>query len=451
MGFSVRRRFVRRSLTSLGIAAAAASALVGAQGSLAFATSTPDVIVVHPNSGGDKGDGAITVTEGDLIEGSVVGHFTDPGFTNAGDNCGTVRMGKFHATIDWGDGSTSDNTTSPRTIVSCHSNPDFVDLQVSGFHRYADSGSYAIKVSVVDTADEPSVSAAAVQTATATVNDAEIFWDFDNRPRGEGEGGGPFVAVEGSDVTVRVFFSDDNSTFFNNGSFDSNITGTIDWGDGSTTQTAPVSVTTTTECNECFGDFVITATHKYDASIPPGAVIPIKVTAKDDGGSSATDTGMSAQISDGSLTAGGTQMLLSPTATKSLTAVLGTFTDAAGAQAKAADFTSVVIHWGDNTVSGGTVSQTASGTFSVSGTHTYGAAGNNSITATVTDEEGNTVTLHATAQVAAAPAAAVVLPATGQPHQPATPALPVAPLALLLGLSAIAGGVTLTRLDRIRH
>ena len=443
MGLSIRRRFVRRSLTSLGIAAAAASALVGAQGSLAFATTTttPDVIVVDPNSGGAKGDGAITLTEGNGAE-TLVGTFTDPGNTGANMDCSSTRLADYDVTVDWGD-QTSDHSSN-HNLIELFCSGQTGKIFVGGIHTWADSGSDAVKVSVVDNHNNENGSTASpVTTLTATVNDATLTWRTDNSD-------GPFISVEGQSVSVSADFNDSNNAFPTEGGAIDTIKGTIDWGDGTSTTVDAIQVPSN-ECEGCTHHIRIKASHVYDSSIPAGANLPIKVTATDDGGKKAADSRMSAQISDATLTAGGTEMLLSPIAGRSFTAVVGTFSDDAGDQAKVADFTSVVIKWGDNTLSAGTVSQTASGKFKVSGTHTYGAAGNNSITATVTDEEGSTVTLHATAQVAAAPAAAVVLPATGQPHQPATPTLPVVPLALLLGLSAIAGGVTLTRLDRIRH
>jgi hypothetical protein len=114
--------------------------------------------------------------------------------------------------------------------------------------------------------------------------------------------------------------------------------------------------------------------------------------------------------------------------------VVASFTDAAGAQAKVADFTAA-INWGDGTSSAGTLTQTAAGAFDVSGTHTYTTAGTKALTIAVTDEEGQTLSLTATATVAAAP---IVLPATGQP-QPTQPGLPLIPAALLiLGVASLA-------------
>jgi len=173
------------------------------------------------------------------------------------------------------------------------------------------------------------------------------------------------------------------------------------------------------------------------------ALYHITVTAKDDGGSSAT-ADFTARISDGKLTADANKSLTA-TASAAFTSVLGSFTDEAGAQAAAGDF-AAMISWGDGSVYSGTVTKTASGAFSVSGTHAYASAGSKSITATVTDEEGSTVTLHATATVGAAP---IVLPATGQ-AQPTQPAFPVIPLALLiLSLVSLAvGGRILAKMPR---
>ena len=172
----------------------------------------------------------------------------------------------------------------------------------------------------------------------------------------------------------------------------------------------------------------------YDAAIPTTAIYHITVKAADDGGSTA-QADFGATVSDGKLTADANKSL-SGVATTALTSVVGSFTDEAAAQAAAADF-AATINWGDSTTSAGTVSKTASGAFSVSGTHTYASAGSKSITATVTDEEGSTVTLHATATIGAAP---IVLPATGQPH-PSQPTAPWSLLAILaLGLLSLAVG-----------
>jgi hypothetical protein len=81
------------------------------------------------------------------------------------------------------------------------------------------------------------------------------------------------------------------------------------------------------------------------------------------------------------------------------------------------------------------LTKTATG-FDVSGSHTYASAGTRTVVITVADEEGQKLTLSATATVAAAP---VVLPLTGQPKVPVAPVSPL--LALVLALMGLAGGI----------
>jgi hypothetical protein len=79
----------------------------------------------------------------------------------------------------------------------------------------------------------------------------------------------------------------------------------------------------------------------------------------------------------------------------------------------------------------------------VSGSHTYATAGTKTLTITVVDEEGATVTMSATATVPA-------LPTTGQPQTPVQPSMPLILLALLIiGLvSLAAGGRILAKMPR---
>jgi len=261
---------------------------------------------------------------------------------------------------------------------------------------------------------------------TATVTDAGMEVVGDNSDQRF------YSVVEGKSLTVTVYFDD-----FNGSGIDAGITGSIDWGDG----TAAQAVAPTESSCEC--SFKISAAHVYDAAIPSTAIYHITVKATDDGGSTATAE-FGATISDGKLTADANKSL-SGVATTASTSVVGSFTDEAAAQAAVADF-AATINWGDSTTSAGTVTKTASGAFSVSGTHTYASAGSKSITATVTDEEGSTVTLHATATIGAAP---IVLPATGRPH-PNQPTAPWSLLAILaLGLLSLAvGGRILLKMPR---
>jgi hypothetical protein len=421
MGFPGYRRSVRASLAYVGMAAATASALAVLQSGMAFGAAViADKITVTPGSGSP-----VTVQEGDNTGGVLVATFTDTG-NSVRVNCEE----QYVATINWGDGSTSTGT------VTCEFSSDGEltfptgTFDVTGSHTYADSASAAISVSVVDNSESAESSGAAVKTDTATVTDADLELDGDNSTRHS------YSAVEGKSIKVAVDFFDNG---IGDSARDASITGTIDWGDGSALQTVP-STAASDICDCSSNDAEISATHVYDGA---AAFYHITVTAKDDGGSTASAS-YTANISDGKLTADANKSLTA-TAGAAFTSVLGSFTDEAAGQAAAGDF-AAMVNWGDGALYPGTVTKTASGAFSVSGTHTYASAGSKSITATVTDEEGSTVTLHATATVGAAP---VVLPATGQPH-PTQPAIPVIPLVLvILCLASLAiGGRVLVKMPR---
>ena len=420
MGFPGNGRSIRASLAYVGMAAATASALVVLQSGVAFASVAPDAITVAPDSGP-----AITAVEGNDTGMQTVGTFTDTGRPD-GRACNTEG---YVATINWGDGSSGTGTVTCEVDATGDHVPTGV-FDVTGSHTYADSATAAISVSVVDTTEDGESSGAAVKTDTAPVNDADVFASTDN------SNDGFYSAVEGKSITVTVGFVDDRA-FAEGTTRDASITGTINWGDGTALQSVPA----TTPASNCECNVEISASHVYDAA---AAAYHITVTAKDDGGSSGTASFAARIFSDGKLTADANKSLTA-TASAAFTSVLGSFTDEAGAQAAVGDF-AAMINWGDGSLYSGTVSKTASGAFSVSGTHTYASAGSKSITATVTDEEGSTVTLHATATVGAAP---IVLPATGQPH-PTQPALPVIPLALLiLSLASLAvGGRILAKMPR---
>lgn len=415
----VRRRSIRTWLALTAAAAAAASglSLIGAAG----AGATARTITVSPGSG---------QAIGELVEGSsrgtLAGKFVDSTNTGANTNCAYEF---YESTIHWGDGSTSPGSiTCEKTGSGTAATPNGT-FDITGTHVYHDSGSFVVSATVKDN-ETGTTSGAAVNTATASITDADLEVDFDNAP---GEGG-PFTKLEGQSLTVGVSFFDNNNAFpvVEGPAFDAGLTATINWGDGSAPQSVAPQVPPSS-C-ACPGDFLVQAAHVYDAKADVQALYTITATATDDGGATASDT-FKARISDGQLTAGAAKHFTA-TAAAASSPVVASFTDAAGAQAAAADYTAT-IKWGDDSTSAGTLTKTASGAFDVSGSHTYATAGNRSLTVTVTDEEGQTLSMTAAGTVGAAP---VVLPQTGRPTAPASPSSPW--LALALGLLALAGVVT---------
>ncbi|MDQ2894592.1 MAG: hypothetical protein M3Y09_02925 [Actinomycetota bacterium] len=105
-----------------------------------------------------------------------------------------------------------------------------------------------------------------------------------------------------------------------------------------------------------------------------------------------------ATVQDAPLTGAGINV--SGTAGQSLTAVVAHIADT-NPNASASDF-SAQITWGDGTSSAGIVSNTTSGGFDVTGTHTYATGGNYPITTNITDTGGSRTTATAKATVTAA-------------------------------------------------
>lgn len=410
---------VRRFIALLAVAAMAASMAALRLNVKGFAIATEPDITFQP---GDNPQGREPLTVG---EGSIVARFIDT--DNVGVEitrpttpnvtiplCGDPTV--YDATINWGDGTATDTGT-----VDCDSSHQSQYAVFSdNAHTYADSGTYQISVTVDDrpTAESPA-DADTAQTATATVNDAAILAGTPANVTG----------TEGKDVTVTAEFND---TGTNETSIDSHLSAMVDWGDGTS---SAGTISAPTNVNECECNVLVSATrHDYDARATKYSV---SVTLTDDGGASKTST-LTATIADAVLTAGAAKSFTS-TATQASSNVVASFTDAAGAQAAAADFTAT-IKWGDSTTSSGTVTKTSAGAFNVSGTHAYATAGTKTLTITVTDEEGQTLTMSATATVPA-------LPATGQPGRSGTSGWPLLPTALiLLGLVGMTAGLARMRL-----
>jgi hypothetical protein len=340
--------------------------------------------------------------------------------------------------INWGDNSSHSAGTITCAIQIGTDMGNIAVYTVTGSHTYKDSGTFSIAVTVTE--PDATHTSNSADPDKATISDAPISSVGPTNLRGGGQG----ATTEGATVGASALFVDSNTAFADAGTVDPGLHATINWGDGSTT---PASIIIWPDCGECANANVeVAGTHVYDANIPVDKPYSVTITLTDDGGKSATSgTAATPAFADGALTAG-TNKSLTATATQAFAAAVGSFNDAASGQAKSSDFIAT-IHWGDNSSSSGTLNQTSNGAFTVSGSHTYTSPGTKSITATVTDEEGQIVTLHATVAVAAAP---VVLPLTGQPTAPVAPWSALALIAMAIGVLAIAGGVAQILISKAR-
>jgi hypothetical protein len=263
--------------------------------------------------------------------------------------------GPFTATIDWGDGTTSTGSVSggPTTFT------------VNGTNTYADEGTDAVSVVIVDAADSTTATAA----STATV--------------GEGDTLTPGTATVSA--TEGTTFSGAVATFVNTGNTAnpaSDFTATIDWGDG-TTGTGVVSGTG--------GTLTVSGSHLYAGE----GTNPISVVLADDapGTATATATGTATVAEGDTLTAVGPAAVIATEGTTFAGAV-ATFLNTGNLANTASDFTAT-IDWGDGTTTQGTVGGTA-GAFTVSGSHLYADEGTNPISVILADDAPGTATATAT-------------------------------------------------------
>ncbi len=252
-----------------------------------------------------------------------------------GTFCTTVGLVGVLVSIVWGDGSGTDTTTGSVTTSGTTST-------VTGSHTYASAGEYTVQATV-------SVGGASVVLATrALVSDASIA------AAPQSLSGTAFVAL--TNVTVATFTDSDPSVT------PSNFNATVIWGDG--TQSAGVITASG-------GVFTVLGTHTY---VNAGSY-DLVVTVVSASGSYANVTG-AANVS-GSVTAVGIDV--SGEAGNALSAVpVASFVATGGGPFTAA------IDWGDGNLSAGTVTL-AAGTYTVTGSNTYGAAGFFEGTVTVTN------------------------------------------------------------------
>ena len=251
-------------------------------------------------------------------------------------------LSNFSASIAWGDG----HTTALADIVNDPVLPGVFD--VLGTNTYAEEGTYPVTVSIHD-APPLGVASDAVAASVATVADAPLT------ATGIGT---PPVLQEGQIVAGVPTFSGTVATFTDADPAGAlaDYTATINWGNGVTVNgvvTGPVA-----------GVFSVTGSHTFEAG-----VYPVSVFIKDVGGSSATAVTTFTITDPTPVVAPIAPSALTKIEGAGFTAPIGAFTDP-NLIAPVSDF-SATINWGDATTSAGTISQLASGTFVVTGSHTY--------------------------------------------------------------------------------
>lgn len=280
-----------------------------------------------------------TVAEATLFDGAVATFTDDDPLANPGS---------FTATIDWGDGSPA----TAGTIGA--SDTTFIVL---GQHTYADEGAFTVTVTI---ADQPPGTGTATATPTGTVTESD---SLSGSPR-------TFSAPAGASFTTTVAtFTDTLAS-----AVPSDFLATINWGDATT------SAGTVTGGG---GTFQVSGTHTYAAA----GTYPVVVTLSDDPPGTATaQTTSTAHVASGLAV---TAANFSVAESAPFNGTVATFSDSNTALT-AASFTATIA-WGDGTTTAGTVSG-ASGSFTVTGQHTYADEGSFADTVTVTEIAGGGAT-----------------------------------------------------------
>jgi microcystin-dependent protein len=270
-------------------------------------------------------------------------------FTDANPN---APLGDFTATIAWGDGTSSAGTVSVDNGV----------YSVAGTHTYVEEGAYVATADIKD-----------VGGSTATASSTAIVADAPLTAQGSTVNG-----IEGASFTATVATftdADPNSQL-------SDFTATIDWGDGTASSAATVSVSN--------GVYSVTGSHTY---LEEGSYTATATIA--DGGGATAVVSSTATVADAPLTVQ-QSVIASGDEGVAPTDVAVTFTDA-DPNSQLGDFTATIA-WGDGTTSAGTVSVN-NGVYAVTASHTYLEEGSYTATTTIADVGGATATVNGTAVV----------------------------------------------------
>ena len=333
-------------------------------------TVTVTISDVSPGTGTATATDSALVTEADSLSGTPTSFSAPPGvsFTTTvatfTDTLTSSVASDFTALIDWGDATTSAGTVSGGGG----------SFSVSGTHTYAGAGTFSVTVTLSD--DAPGTASATVTSTAHVASGLSVTpVDFSTSEH---------AAFNG---TVATFSDADTSKT------PASFTTTINWGDGTTTAGTVTGGS---------GSFTVTGQHTY--ADEGSFTFTVTVTETGPGGATASGTGTASVAEADGLA--GTPVTFAAQAGVPFTGAVATFTDSDTANVPS-DFVAT-INWGDATTSAGTVAG-GGGSFTVSGTHTYAAQGNFTVTVTLADDAPGTATATtaSTANVSAAPVIAV--------------------------------------------
>ena len=290
----------------------------------------------------------INVDQGQTVD-QVLANFEDPGFSSF--QAGTVES--FTASIDWGDGTTSDGV-----VVATNGSVGLPTTgSVSGQHVFDTPGTYSVVVTVTD--DD-----GGANSATLIIEVADVAATLDAVA--------PIAGDEGSSVALLANFTDGPSS----GSY----AATIDWGDSTTTSATVVFAN---------GSGTIEGSHAYGDN----GTYNVSVELTDAGGNVSVGT-TTAEIQNAApaLAVSADQTVTEGVA---VTLTVASFSDAGftSIDAGTVETFTATIDWGDGTTSAGVIAVTVGSAGvatmgTITGEHTYSASGDYTVTVTVADDDG---------------------------------------------------------------
>ena len=314
----------------------------GGKTATATATATVAGAALTPGS-----SASLTGTEGSALSADV------GTFTSANPLAGSSD---FSASIDWGDGT-------PLSIGEISEAPDGT-FHVAGGHTYAEETAtpYAVIVTVMSTSG-----------VTTTLNPTAAIADAPLLATAQAA-----AATEGVSAVLAVASFIDSDT---NG-IPSDYSVVINWGDGTTSTGAAVSVASSGGSTVLGSAFTVSASHVYSEQ---GSFI-VTTTITDTGDGTAKTSAL-ATVADAPLTSVGVPVTGKENQPLDNVPV-ATFTDAGGANA-ISNYTAM-IDWGDGSpATQGVITLGTDGvTFTVSGNHSFTATGVHAVHVVISDEGG---------------------------------------------------------------
>lgn len=283
--------------------------------------------------------GAVSATVG--TEGVVASTLT-AAFTDANS---VAPTSDFSGTIDWGDGTLSPFTSAQVSGSGGH-------YTITDSHLYAEEGVKPLSVVIKDIGGASPVT----DTGSANVSDATLT-------------AGTATITAGTEGvvanTLTATFSDANT-----GAPTSDFSGTIHWGDGTS------SSFTSAQVSGSGGNYTVTTSHLYAEDGIYGGFIVVN----DEGGASLVAAIGNANVAEADMSVfpGAVGATEGHTFTGAVAAILDP-----GSIDPAADYTAT-IDWGDGTVTSGTVTG-SNGFYPISGSHVYQDEGKVSLTVTAVE------------------------------------------------------------------